>query len=427
MSVSSRRVVITGLGTITPLGIGPGPTWEGFKSGRSGVSPISVFDASKLPVRFAAQIKGFDAKQFIDKKERKNLRVMARAIQLAVAGAQIALDDAKIDKTKIDPTRFGVDFGAGLLPIDPDELAAAAEVSADQKHKRVNLAAWGEKGLPVIPPLWMLKYLPNMLACHVSILHNAQGPSNTITESDVASLLALGEAYHILKRDQADLFLSGGADSKIHPLTIIRQCLFNKLSKRNDEPEKASRPFDRDRDGYVLGEGSGVLILEALDHAEKRGAPIYAEMVGFGAAFDRAMTGNGLARALIAAMKQAGVTPGDLDHVNAHGLSSVKADAWEAKNIHEALGGQSVSVWAPKSIIGAFGAGSGTTEMSASVLAMKDGALPATLNCDNVDPQCPVSVNREPRKITKPYFAKVGFTEMGQCAAVVCRRWEGQA
>src|SRR5262249_42890294 len=158
----------------------------------------------------------------------------------------------------------------------------------------VDLDKWGDLGLPVIQPLWMLKYLPNMLACHVAIFHNAQGPNNSITESEVASLLALGEAYRILVRDQADFFLVGGAESKLNPLSLVRQCLFGHLSRRNDAPEKACRPFDRDRDGLVLGEGAGVFAVEELEHARRRGARIYAELVGFGAAFDRQRNGDGL-------------------------------------------------------------------------------------------------------------------------------------
>ena len=168
----------------------------------------------------------------------------------------------------------------------------------------------------------MLKYLPNMLACHVSILHDAHGPNNSVTEGDAASLLALGEAYRILGRDQADFFLVGGAESKINPLSLVRQCLFEPLSRRNDAPEKACRPFDRNRDGLVVGEGAGVFVLEELEHARKRGARIYAEVVGFGAAFSPNLQGDGLARAVRAALKEAGIGPEEVDHVNAHGLAS---------------------------------------------------------------------------------------------------------
>src|SRR2546423_201701 len=170
-------------------------------------------------------------------------------------------------------------------------------------------------GIPTVEPLWMLKYLPNMLACHVSILHDAQGPNNTITESDVASVLALGEACRILERDGADFFLVGGAESKINPLSMVRQCLFEPLSHRNDEPEKACRPFDRRRDGLVLGEGGTVLVVEDLEHARKRGARIYAEVVGFGASFDVDRSGRGLARAVRVALQEAGIGPEEVDHV----------------------------------------------------------------------------------------------------------------
>src|SRR5262249_6113139 len=171
---------------------------------------------------------------FVDKKDRKSLRVMSRPIQLAVAAAQLALDDGKVNKDKLDPTRFGCEFGSGLLPTEPEELGPAAQVSTNCMPGQVDMKAWGEKGLEAVPPLWMLKYLPNMLACHVSILHNAQGPNNSITQSDVPSLLALGEAFRIIGRDQADFFLVGGADSKLNPLSMVRQALFEPLSRRND-------------------------------------------------------------------------------------------------------------------------------------------------------------------------------------------------
>jgi 3-oxoacyl-[acyl-carrier-protein] synthase II len=426
MASSSRRVVLTGIGVINPLGSDPASYWEALIRGQNGVRPLQGFNASNLPTRFGGEIPDFDAKKYIDKKDRKSLRVMARGIQFAVSAAQLALNDSGVDKEKLDPTRFGVEFGAGLLPTELQELGAAAQVSTNCQPGSVDLQRWGEQGLAVIPPLWMLKYLPNMLACHVSILHNAQGPNNSITESEVASLLALGEAYRILGRDQSDFFLVGGADSKLNPLSMVRQCLFANLSRRNDEPEKACRPFDSRRDGPVIGEGSGVLVVEDLAHAQRRGARIYAELIGFGAAFDRRRDGAGITRAIQAALKEAGVGPEDIDHINAHGVSSPTIDAWEARGLAPVFGScaRAVPVFAPKSYFGNLGAGSGTSELIASILALRHGQVPATLNYETPDPACPLPVTRAAQAVTRPYVLKVGFTELGQCAAVVCKKWE---
>jgi 3-oxoacyl-[acyl-carrier-protein] synthase II len=426
MAASSRRAVLTGLGVISPIGLDKKAFWEALRDQRSGVRPITAFDASSLPIHIAGQVPEFDAKNYIDKKERKSLKVMSRSIQLAVAAAQQALDDSGLNKAQVDPTRFGVEFGAGLIATELEELGAASQLSTDSRPGTVDIHKWGSQGLPCMPPLWMLKYLPNMLACHVSILHNAQGPNNTITENDVASLLALGEAYRILVRDQADFFLVGGADSKLNPLSLVRHSLFLPMSRRHDAPEKASRPFDRQRDGIVPGEGAGVLALEELEHARRRGARIYAEVVGFGSAFDRNRDGAGLARAIRAALGDAGIGPEDVDHVNAQGYSSRSSDAWEALGLRAVFGSckRPVPVLAVKSYFGSLGAGSSTTELVASLLALEQGALPPTLNYEEPDPECPVTVaSGGLRPLSQGHVVKVGFTELGQCAAVVLRKW----
>ncbi|HLJ97885.1 MAG TPA: beta-ketoacyl synthase N-terminal-like domain-containing protein, partial [Gemmataceae bacterium] len=248
--------------------------------------------------------------------------------------------------------------------------------------------------------------------------------NNTITENDVASLLALGEASRALLRNHADFFLVGGADSKINPLSMVRHSLFLPLTQRNDAPEKASRPFDHDRDGIVLGEGAGVLAIEDWDLARRRGARVYAEIAGFGSSFDRGRTGSGLARAIRQALAEAGIGPEAIDHVNAQGFSSREADVWEAHGIREVFGNckRPVPVFAPKSYFGNLGAGSGTTELAASLLALEHGVLPPTLNYEVPDPNCPISVSNQPGPLTQPHVLKIGFTEMGQCAAVVLRK-----
>jgi 3-oxoacyl-[acyl-carrier-protein] synthase II len=420
MTTSSRRVVITGFGLITPLGLTPESIWQNLLASRSGVRAIRSFDPGSAPSRIAGEIDDFNAKSIVDKAHRKSLAMMARPIQLAVAGAQIALAHGRVDTKTLDPVRFGVEFGAGLMPSELPELADAGKISTIEG--RVDMQVWGESGLSAVGPKWMLKYLPNMPACHISIMHNAQGPNNSITESDAASLLALSEAYRILKRDGADFFLVGGTESKIHPLSLVRQCLFEQISTRNDEPEKACRPFDRRRDGLVISEGSGVLVVEELEHAKKRGATPWAEVVGIGASFDAKRNGDGMSRAIVTALKNANLTPDDLDHVVAHGLGTSGGDSWEAKGLSKALG-QRVPIVAFKGYFGNLGAASGAVELAVSVMALGHKVCPATLNHDEADPDLPsLTIHRGSSKaVSKPYALKLAFTQMGQCSAVVYR------
>lgn len=420
---SSRRAVITGLGVLNPLGLNLDTFWESLCAGRSGVRRLRSFDPTPLPVQFGGEIDGFDARNFLEKKERKRLRMMPRTMQLAVGAAHLAFTDSGLERGKLDPTRFGVIFGSGTVPSDLLDLAAAAHVSTDQETGIVDLDVWGEQGVPCMPPLTMLTHVPNMIACHVSILHNAQGPNNTITQTDLGALLALGEAYHMVGHGRAEVFLVGGADTRMNPVSMVRQCLFAPLSRRNDAPERACRPFDRQRDGLVLGEGSGVVVLEEAGQAERRGAHIHAEVVGFAAAYDRAADGAGLARAIRTALAEAGIDPEDVDHVNAHGSSTIEGDIREARGLHEVFGPR-CPVLAAKSYFGSLGAASGTSELSVSLLAFQRNLLPGTLNFEEADPECPVNVSGRPRPVEKPYFLKVSSTELGQCAALVCRKWD---
>jgi 3-oxoacyl-[acyl-carrier-protein] synthase II len=426
MASARPRSVFTGIGLLTPLGLGAEAFWQALRAGQSGVRPIRAFDASELPIRIAGEVRDFDAKAYVDKKDRKSLKVMARAIQMGVAGSSLALQHAGIDPNKLDPTRFGIDFGAGLIASELDELAPAATVSTNGTPGRVDMAKWGQLGLRQMPPLWMLKYLPNMSACHVSIMYNAQGPNNTITENDVAPLLAINEAHRIISRGQADVMLCGGADSKVNPLSLARLSLFSPFSQRSDAPEKASRPFERHRDGLVPGEGAGILVLEELEHAKKRGATIYGEVVGTGAAFDLKRNGDGLARAISAALQEAGVEPDAVDHINAQGFSTRREDMWEARGLHKVFGkcSPAIPVFAGKSYFGSLGSGGAGVELAASLFAFRDGVLPPTLNFEEADPECPVSVlSGQPRNVERDCFLKVSFTEIGQCAALVIRRW----
>jgi 3-oxoacyl-[acyl-carrier-protein] synthase II len=421
---SPRRVVITGAAVLSPIGQDLASFGQSLRDGRGGVRVIQSLDVSALPVRIGGEVLGFDAKKIITgKEERKSLKMMARSVQMGVACAKLAFADSGIDRPQLDSTRFGVEFGSSLIPTELDDIAAAAALCATGEPGGVDMARWGAEGLREIQPLWMLRYLPNMVACHVSIFLDAQGPNNSITESEVAGLLALGEAARILRRDGADLFLVGAADSKINPLSLVRQVLFAALSRRNDAPERACRPFDKGRDGWVIAEGAGALAVEDLEHAERRGARIYAELAGFGSGYDRGRTGAGLARTIRTALAQAGVGPEAIDHVNAHGLSTPASDAWEARALAEVFG-QGTPVFAPKSYFGSLSSAGSLVELTASLLALRHGTLPATLNYEEPDPDCPVAVAREPRPVQKPYVLKVSLTEYGQCAAAVLKKWE---
>lgn len=426
MTAPDRRVVITGIGLISPLGCDPETVWQAMSQGKTAIGPIRSFDVSGLPVRFAGEVHDFDAREHLPKEARKNLRVMARPIQMAVTASHLVLTRDGNIRDSLDPTRFGVVFGAGLIATELIDLVDAARICIPNPPSEPDMDLWGTEGLGAIQPLWMLKYLPNMLACQVSIMYDAQAHNNSITEGEVASLLAVGEGYRILQRNRADFFLVGGAESKINPLSLTRQCLYEHISRRNDAPEKACRPFDKERDGHVVGEGACVLAIEDLDHARKRGAKIIAEIVGFGAAFDLRQDGDGLARAMQTALKEAGITPDDIDHINAHGMSTLESDIWEARGINKVFGHckKPVPVVAPKSYFGNAGAGGGTLELAVSLLALQKGEVPPTLNYEFPDPECPVHViSGKPHRVTKPHVLKLSFNQLGQASALVVRSW----
>ena len=429
----SRRAVITGCGALTPIGNDAAAVWASLSRGQSAIGPISAFDASRLPCRIAGEIKDFVARKHLDNKNEiekamgKSLKLMARTIQLGLIAAKYAMKDANLARGQFDPSRFGIVFGSSLIAVEVDDLVEASRAALDNPEKRVSLLGWGEKGLETIEPTWMLKFLPNMPACHVSVMFDLQGPSNSITEDDVASLNAMGEAFRHIGRGQADAFLVGGADSKLSHLSQSRHSLFMPLSRRNDEPARACRPFDRDRDGTVIGEGATALILEELSHARKRGANIRAEVLGFASAFDPRHDGSGLTRAINSAMKEANIGSDDLDHVNAHGTGVPAYDITEARGIREALGpaADRVPLFGSKGYTGNMGPAAGVTELGFMLHAFAHGALPPTINCERPDPACPIVVHANGlRPIRKPHALKVCLTDLGQCAALVLRKWE---
>lgn len=421
------------MGVISPIGIGTSAFWESLLAGRSGVHRIEAFDPTGLPTTFGGEVRGYDAKKFVPSSQRKNLKIMARDIQLAVGTAKLTLEDAGLFEQRPDPFRFGVEFGASMISSDLDELAPAAK-DCTGGPARFDYKLWGTHAMSSMPPLWLLKYLPNMPACHISILYDLQGPNNSITQSEAASNLAIGEAFRIIARGAADLMLAGGCDSKIHPLHMVRFGLLGVSSHRNDAPEQACRPFDADRDGMVPAEGSGVIILEELEHAKKREAKIYAELIGFGAGCDAAASdclesdGSGLRIAIQAAMRDARMNPDGLGYYNAHGVSTPDGDRAEARALRSALGDHAleIPVSAHKSNVGNTVAGCGAIEFVAGVLALQHGVIPPTINYVKPDPECPLSVVAgAPRELKKSSFLSANATLLGQAAAVVVRKFEG--
>ena len=425
MANHSRRAVLTGLGVLSPIGSSPAAFWQSLAAGACGIKPITLFDASALPCRIAGEITDFAPKTLIEKSYRKSLNAMSRMVQLGVVASQFAMHDAGLKRGDVVPARFGVEFAAIMGATEPADFTAAAPRAVTDNPRVIDMATWGTESLNDIPPMWMLKYLPNMPACHATVMYDAQGPSNTLISGEAAGILAFGEALRILQRGAADFMLVGGTESKVNPLSMARFNSFGPLTHKSDAPTRALRPFDRDRDGTVLGEAAAVFGLEDLGHARRRGAKILGEVLGFASGSDRAKAGPGFARVIRNAMADAGVRPSDVDHVNAHGSGTVALDVFEARAIGEVFG-TDVPVFAPASYFGSTGAAAGVVELAASVLALHHGQLPGTLNHENPDPACPVRVHTgAPRPVTRPCVVKVGYTDLGQCAAMVVRKWEG--
>ncbi len=428
---SERRVVITGLGLVSSLGDRPDYVLASMLEGRGAVRRLEAFRIAGLANDIGAEVLGFELKNYALPKYRKALakskKYMARDIQLAVAAAQLALDDAGLVDGGVDPTRIGIDVGAGLISSELDEIAPAISHSYPN-GRDFDFQIWGRESIGLIEPLWMLKYLPNMLACHISILFDCQGPSNSITEGDSSANLAIAEAARVIARGNADVMITGGADSKIHPLSFVRMCLVQKMSRWKGDPSEACKPFDSRRDGWVPGEGAGMLILEEREHALRRGARVHGEILGGGSGCDAMLAGgldpegSGTEVAISAALLEAELEPSRVGHVNAHGCADAIADLAEARAISRVFGERGVPVTALKGYLGNVASGCGGVELIASLAGVNHGKIPAIRNCDEPDPACEVDlVVGAPRPTRNPIFVNTNLTPLGQAAAVVVR------
>jgi len=415
----ARRVVITGLGAVSGFGYGVQPLWDALLAARSALRPITAFDPAGFPCRFAAEAVGFAARDHVPKHYRKAVKVMARDIELAVGAAKAAIEDAGVVTPAVAPDaqptyapqRVGCQIGAGLIAAEIDELTAALVTATDDRGF-FDYDRWGSPGMENLTPLWLLKYLPNMLACHVTILHNAQGPSNTITCSEASGLLSIGESTRVIERGDADLCFSGGAESKLNGMGMVRMVFADRMARTEGDPRSDSappaasnddeapgarfvRPFDPRSPGGLLGEGGGIIVLESLDTARARGARIYAEVAGFGAGQsswfsdeDAADRPIGLRYAIENALEDAGIGPDAIDAIVPHACGARASDAEEAAALRAVFGARlaDIPLVTITPNIGDTMAGQGGLAACVAALCIHHRTLPARIHAGEPAP-----------------------------------------
>src|SRR5512138_2553872 len=381
--MSRRRVVVTGLGLVSPVGIGVEESWSALVAGRSGIGPITLFDASTFPTRIAGEVKGFDPAQYMDRKE---VRRNDRFIHFALAAGDMAVKDAALDMAREDAERVGCIIGAGMGGLG----------TIEDEH-----TTFTTKGVKRIGPFFIPSLIINLAPGQVSIKYGMKGPNFSPVSACATGNHSIGDAMMIIERDMADVIVAGGAEATITPVGIGGFCAARALSERNDAPEKASRPFDKGRDGFVAGEGAGILIVEEYEHARRRGARIYAELCGYGATADAnhitspAPQGEGGQRAMRMALRDAGVNPDQVGYVNTHGTSTPQGDVAECQAINRVFGEHArrgLMVSSTKSMTGHLLGAAGGLEAAITVLAIARGVLPPTINVDEQDPECALDV-----------------------------------
>jgi 3-oxoacyl-[acyl-carrier-protein] synthase II len=413
--VSNRRVVVTGIGLVSSLGIGTSENWTALLAGRSGVETITKFDASQFATKIAGEVRGFDPLQFIEKKDVKKMDVF---IQYAIAASQFAMDDAQLKVEPHNATRVGVFIASGI----------GGFTTIEREHK-----ALLDGGPRKISPFFIPSAIINLAAGQVSIRYGAKGPNSATCTACSASAHAIGDAYEIIRRGSADVMIAGGSEAAITPMGIGGFGALRALSTRNDEPSRASRPFDKDRDGFIVGEGSGVLILEELGKALQRGAKIYAELVGYGMSADAyhitapSEDGDGAFRVMNAAIESASIARERVDYINAHGTSTPQGDSLESLAIKRTFGDHAykLAVSSTKSMTGHLLGAAGGLEAGITALAVHDQVVPPTINLDCADSLCDLDyVPKHSRRMHIDYALSNSFGFGGTNAALLFRRYE---
>ncbi len=430
---STRRVVITGVGVVSPIGIGADAFWESLAAGRSGIAPARMMAYSAAPQNAGGEVREYSeeaAKKLWLKSLRKSLKVMCREIQLGVSSATLALEQSALDLDNIDHERIGVDFGANLMFSPPEVLKDACfSCIPDAPSAEFEYQQWGSKGLSNMEPLWLLRYLPNMPACHICIAADARGPSNSLTLDEASGNLAVAEAAHVIQRGWAEVMIAGTTGTRLHPVKTMHSALWDELAHGEGPPETWCKPFDLNRTGQVVAEGACSLVLEEEGFARRRGANVLATVLGGGSSFAAAENGRpgttrALANAMTAALRDAGLRPEEIGHLNAHGLGERRADIEESRAIREVFGSYAsrLPVTALKSYLGNSGAGCGLLELTGSILALQHGVIPPTLNYRMPDPDCPLDVvHGEARPATNKTVMNINVTRIGQASALVIR------
>jgi 3-oxoacyl-[acyl-carrier-protein] synthase II len=439
--MTQRRIVITGLGAISPLGIGTETLWQGLSQGTCGIDTIKAFDPVGFTCKLAGQVPEFKIQKHLPKFHRKAAKLMCRDIQLAVIAANEAFQSSGLitraidpDNVNIDPARTAINIGAGVICCDIVELSPA--VAQSITNGKFDINKWGQQGLDALTPLWLLKYLPNMPACHIAIIHDIQGPNNSITSAEAAAHLAVGEAADVIARGDADVALAGGCDAKVNPIMMLRQCLLKRTtSENNDDPESALRPFDADAKGSVFGEGSGMVILEEFERAKQRNAKIYAELVGVGSsnninpAYEHLEPdGKAIRFAIENALDNAAIRPDQLDLIIPHGLGIPADDRAEAEAIKNALGNavDKIAVWPTKSMLSATGAAGGALDLIAAAKAIDQSRIGPAKNYKNKARGCDLNISPQAQKKNIRYALCSSYTFGGQTAALILKNTDGK-